>query len=211
MGHISFNCPHCKATKATFVTHVSKLKNHLNGSMYATCQLCKSGVVLDVSAKNDGFRKPESFNDDQFWDLYTTHKVWPEKHEISEIKNLPPNVKSAFIEAEKAFDVGLNSAAAGMYRKTIERTLKEQRPDDKGMLNARIRKIEKDNSIPKHLVDLLDTIKFLGNEAMHEAEYDPTAGEVEAGREFTKLFLTYTYELPMKLEAALQKHRPSEG
>lgn len=205
MGLISFNCPHCGTTKASFETVVGKPKDGPDGSLYAICVLCRSGVVFEITGLNRGFGTPEKHNDLSFWKEYEVHAVWPEQKKIGEVGNLPPNVNSAFVEAEKAFQAGLNSAAGGMYRKAIERSLKTNWPDLKGSPAQRIKKLGEDNILPSQLIDLLNVIRFLGNGSLHDEE-DPTQAEVAAAKEFTTLFLTYTFEMPNKVAAALKRY-----
>lgn len=88
-----------------------------------------------------------------------------------------------------------------MYRKAIERTVKAKHPDGKGQLNDRIRALEKKNALPHSMIDLLDMVKFLGNDGAHD-EADPTEDEVRRGRDFAQLLLTYLWALPKQIEDA---------
>jgi len=96
-----------------------------------------------------------------------------------------------------------------MYRKAVELTVKDLNPEGTGMLNARIRQLQKKEAVPDTLINLLDTVKFLGNEGAHE-EDPPSAEDVERGRDFTRLFLVYSYELPARVSAALAKEGSPE-
>lgn len=117
---------------------------------------------------------------------------------------MPPQVQSAFEEAEANFvDERWPSAAIG-YRRAIERALKVLHPDGKGMLNARIRSLEKQNALPPAMIALLDSVKFLGNDGAHELE-DPEPDDVAAGRDFSTLLLTYLFELPERVRLATEK------
>ena len=123
------------------------------------------------------------------------------------VTNLPDKIAGVFDEAEANFADGRHMSAATMYRKAIELTLKDLNPDGKGMLHARIRALQKEEAVPDTLIKLLDTVKFLGNEGAHDDE-PPSAEDVERGRDFTRLFLVYSYELPARVEAALAKDDP---
>jgi len=77
-------------------------------------------------------------------------------------------------------------------------------PEGKGMINNRIRELEKEELLPSILVSLLDHVKYFGNVSMHEEDVDPSKSDCEAAREFTRLFLTYTFTLPAKVEKLQQ-------
>lgn len=72
------------------------------------------------------------------------------------------------------------------------------------MLHQRIRALEGSKALPHSLIELLDQVKFLGNEGAHDIE-DPDGEDVIRGRDFTRLFLVYLYELPTKIEAAKER------
>lgn len=126
--------------------------------------------------------------------------VSPRPQTPDTLPDLPVDVANAFNEAEDNRTGKRWSSAAVMYRKAIERGLKHKFPEGKGMLNARIRDLEGKNALPHSLVELLDEVKFLGNDGAHDD--DPTAADVAAGAEFTRLFLTYTFVLPAQIAAA---------
>ncbi|MDF3606110.1 DUF4145 domain-containing protein [Paracoccus sp. DMF-8] len=117
------------------------------------------------------------------------------------ILHMPQPVQNAFEEAEANFaDQRWPSAATG-YRRAIERALKVLHPEARGMLNERIRALEKQNSLPPSMIALMDNIKFLGNDGAHEME-DPEANDVAVGRDFATLLLTYLFELPERVRLA---------
>ncbi|WCE67977.1 DUF4145 domain-containing protein [Sulfitobacter faviae] len=123
------------------------------------------------------------------------------------IGDLPPSIELTFAEAEANYVDGRMMSASIMYRKTVELAVRDLNPEGKGMLNARIRALQKEEAVPDTLIKLLDTVKFLGNEGAHDDE-PPSPEDVERGRDFTRLFLVYSYELPARVEAALAKDEP---
>ncbi len=168
-------------------------------SVVAVCHSCKDPFLIDTIWA--GGKRPDTLNGDAFHEATMINDVWPAYEAPAMIEFLPKDVAKAFIEGEETLANNHLSSAAVAYRKAIERTLKEQHVEAKGVLNTRIRALEKQNALPKVLIDLLDTIRFLGNDGAHDD--DPTKADVIAGRDFTRLFLTYTYELPARVEAAL--------
>ena len=77
-------------------------------------------------------------------------------------------------------------------------------PDKKKMkLHQRIAHLEKEGKITAELRGLADCIRDDGNEATHEEEFDET--KTAQLREFTRLFLLYTFSLPKFVELAKNK------
>lgn len=134
----------------------------------------------------------------------TLNEQFPQLPSPNKIENLPPNVAHIYVEAENCFASGSFSAAGSCYRKTIERSLKHLDTSLTGMLNQRIRALEKQNVIPAAMIELLDQVRLFGNESMHEDDYDPKQEDCSAAREFCELFLTYVFALPQKIENAKQ-------
>ena len=125
--------------------------------------------------------------------------VYPEIAASDIPSGLPNNVKVSFTEAEEAFKRSLYTSAASCYRKSIERAVKALYPEGKGTLNSRIRKIQEHGLLPKTLIELLDGVRVLGNDSIHEEEYDPTKEDCEIARHFSNLFLIYTFSLPERV------------
>lgn len=98
------------------------------------------------------------------------------------------------------------ASASTSYRRALELSLKHVHPEGKGTLNQRIRALEKQNAVPESLIALMDGIRFLGNDGAHEEE-DPTREDVEAGRDFTTLLLTYLFELRSRVADAAERRK----
>ncbi|MEL6839564.1 MAG: DUF4145 domain-containing protein [Pseudomonadota bacterium] len=119
--------------------------------------------------------------------------------------SIPENVAKPFVEAEHSFASGHFSAAGSCYRKAMERSLKHVDPNISGMLNKRIRALEKSGLLPSGMIELLDQVRLFGNSSMHEDDVDPTKEDCAAAREFAQLFLTYVFSLPAKVASAKTK------
>lgn len=131
-------------------------------------------------------------------------ETFPQAPKGELVDSLPDPVSDALREAEENFlDRRLRASAFG-YRQTIERALKLTYPvegSNRPSLYSRIENLK--GTLPQSLIELLHEVRFLGNEGVHEME-DPSFEDVKAGREFTRLFLTYTYDLPVRIAAARQ-------
>lgn len=177
-----------------------------SGSMHSICRICELPVIFRFIVRRQNSPDPHEadakfFDPDSLVFSYQIVGTWPAPDGTKKIKDLPPNVASAFDEAEESLIAGRVSAAAVMYRKAIERTVKAIHPDGKGLLNDRIRQFEREDRVPPAMIDLMDMVKFLGNDGAHD-DVDPTKEDVERGRDFARLFLTYVWELPARIEEA---------
>jgi len=110
--------------------------------------------------------------------------------------NIPSPVVSALGEAITCHANECFIAAAIMVRKTLEELCRERGAQGKD-LRGRIRDLGTKIVLPKELLDGLDDLRLLGNDAAHieSREYDQVGkDEVEIGIEFTKEVLKATYQ-----------------
>jgi hypothetical protein len=116
--------------------------------------------------------------------------------------NVPPDVVEAFGEALQCHAVHCHTAAAIMVRKTLEELCRDQKADGAN-LKDRIKALGTKVVLPKELLDGLDDLRLLGNDAAHvEAKVYDEIGEeeVEVGIEFTKEVLKAVYQYGALLE-----------
>jgi hypothetical protein len=110
--------------------------------------------------------------------------------------NIPAPVVSALEEAIICHANECFIAAAIMVRKTLEELCRDRGAQGKD-LKDRIRDLGTKIVLPKDLLDGLDDLRLLGNDAAHieSREYDQVGKEeVEIGIEFTKEVLKATYQ-----------------
>jgi hypothetical protein len=110
--------------------------------------------------------------------------------------NIPPPIVSALEESIACHANECFIAAAIMVRKTLEELCRERGAQGKD-LKQRIRDLGTKIVIPSELLDGLDDLRLLGNDAAHieSREYDNVGREeVEIGIEFTKEVLKATYQ-----------------
>ena len=208
MGTVPFDCPHvgCLTKSVGVVLTASHSRGGKSGSTYGHCPVCHKGIILFLRWISGGpIGTAHAQETETFFNYYEIIDSAPKPPARDVVSNLPPRIATVFDEAEANFADGRHMSAATMYRKSIELTLKDLNPDGKGMLNARIRALQKEEAVPDTLIKLLDTVKFLGNEGAHDDE-PPSADDVERGRDFTRLFLVYSYELPARIASALTEH-----
>lgn len=206
MGTVPFDCPHpgCLTKNIGLVTHYVVPIENGAANLFGSCPVCNRGVLLFIRAGRDGVTNAVKYSGSSFFQNYAITGSAPTAPTLEAVSDLPPKIQQTFSEAEANFVDGRMVSAAIMYRKAVELTVKDLHPDGKGMLGARIRALQKKEAVPDTLIALLDTVKFLGNEGAHD-EDPPSPEDVERGRDFTRLFLVYSYELPARVEAALTR------
>jgi hypothetical protein len=130
------------------------------------------------------------------WHHNTMQKTYPELRIDCDKTNIPAPVVSALEEAITCHASECYIAAAIMVRKTLEELCRERGAEGDN-LKARIRDLGTKIVLPKELLDGLDDLRLLGNDAAHieSREYDKIGKEeVEVGIEFAKEVLKATYQ-----------------
>lgn len=128
-------------------------------------------------------------------------------------KHVPEAVSEALEEALTCHAHGCHKAAAMMVRKTLEELCRDQNIEGKN-LKARVSKLKDSSIVPQDLMNGVDAIRLLGNDAVHvDAKTFDAIGEeeLEVSIEFTKELLkaVYQYEdLVNQLEALKLKAAP---
>lgn len=208
MGSLSYDCPHCLTRKSHFQTLAANREDDEASvwSLYGYCASCRRGVVFHLFTMPGGrAQDPVKFDNSAFLASTGAFSIWatsPKSPEAFAIAALPEGVAASFNEAEQCLAAKTFSSAAVMYRKAVERSVRILDPNGQGLLNQRIRALEAAKGLPQGLIQLMDLVKFIGNDGAHD-DIDPTQAEVEAGRDFTRLFLTYVWELPDRITKAL--------
>jgi len=110
--------------------------------------------------------------------------------------NVPVPVQNAFEEAIKCHAQSCFVASAIMVRKTLEELCRDRKAEGAN-LKERIKALGTKVILPKELLDGLDELRLLGNDAAHiESQEYATVGkeEVEVGIEFAKEVLKAVYQ-----------------
>jgi hypothetical protein len=210
LSSLSFDCPHCGAKSAAFLlirSAISQTQNNIWHAMGA-CGVCKEVVLfrlwdIHLNVQTRSAIDPIAYGkESNLLQRFSIIDAAPKNPTPIIPTDLPANVEAPFVEAEAALGNKLLSSAASCYRKSIERAVKFLHPDGKGMLNARIREMDKLKLLPEALIALLDQVRILGNFSIHEEIEDPSLEDCEAVKIFATLFLTYTFSLPAQVENA---------
>lgn len=212
MGTVPFDCPHARClTKNVGLRLVASYsRDGEAGCTFGHCPVCHEGVVLFIRWRNKAqVSRAHELSGGEFQAAFDIVDYAPRPPEREVVNNLPNKVARVFDEAEANFADGRHMSAATMYRKSIELTLKHLNPGQEGSLSKRIRSLQSKEAVPDTLIKLLDSVRFLGNDGAHD-EDPPPPEDVERGRDFTRLFLVYSYELPARVDAALARNAPTK-
>lgn len=121
-------------------------------------------------------------------------------------KNVPKTVSEALEEALSCHAHGCHKAAAMMVRKTLEELCRDQSITGDN-LKMRVSKLKDSSIVPQGLMDGVDNLRLLGNDAAHvdAKDFDEIGEEeLEVSIEFTKELLKAVYQykdLTNRLEA----------
>lgn len=180
-------------------------------SVSIRCPACRQISVLETFNQSDWHVSPASLtvgqrrcpNPECHTHLFVVHEAgrvaasYPPEVIDLDSTNVPENVVAALEEAIKCHANQCYIAGAIMVRKTLEE-LCADRGASGANLKERIGALGTKVVLPKELLDGLDDLRLLGNDAAHieSKEYDSVGREeVEVGIEFTKEVLKGVYQM----------------
>ena len=111
-------------------------------------------------------------------------------------ENVPESVRTTFEEALDCHAAGCIVASAIMVRRTLEEICAD-RGAQGGNLKSRLKDLASKIVVPKELIDAMDELRLLGNDAAHiEAQTfeQVSAQEMDVAIEFTKEILKALYQ-----------------
>ena len=136
---------------------------------------------------------------------------WPETPKPRIPDHLDPDAARALLQAERNFEIaGNEEAAATMYRRTLEVSLKKAFPGGPDNLSRHIKKLVADGTLTATIGEWADHIREIGNEAVHETG-PLSRPDLIAMREFTDAVLRYAISLPKEIEERRRATVPAEG
>lgn len=181
-AHVALRCPACRQV-GTFepIQNVSDI--HVNqlflGQRKCPNAQCRTHVFCIYNQSGDVL------------------KSYPPERIDFDPKNIPAPIAKTFTEAVACRAEGLHVAAAIMIRRTLEE-LCEDKSAQGANLKARIAALQGSVVLPKSLLDALDDLRLLGNDAAHiEAKTFDSVGsdELDVAIELTKEILKSVYQL----------------
>lgn len=210
MPVLLMNCPQegCGAQHASFRPQKQYLTQSADSSYCAwlllscpacnQCVLCKviSSSALDYCASNAGeiTKMPRV-------QVVTTY---PKSVSPDTPEHVPEDIGRMFSRACAAIARNEAETAGMLLRKALDGALTRKFPHcGDGMLGQKLQRLKPNEDLPVEMVEWAKEIKNYGNAAAHELEEPPIA-EVIGLRDFTELFLEYTYTLPEELKRRRQ-------
>lgn len=172
--------------------------------------------VMDVVAANVCFGQRRCPNPDCHAHIFFVKEgdnpisTFPPVHIDFEKKGIPKKVLSAFEETVICHANKCYIASAILIRKTLEEICQERSASGDN-LKLRIKALGNNIVIPKELLEGMDELRLLGNDAAHVESriYDKISkNEVEVSIEFTKEILkaVYQYEQLLNKLKSLKKN-----
>lgn len=116
--------------------------------------------------------------------------------------NVPPPINNSMLEAIRCHSHGNYIAAAIVVRKVLEEICHDQGATD-GTLKDRIEALGENVMIPRELLEGMDDLRLLGNDAAHIEDWtfeEIGEEEVRVAINFTKKIIETTYQFEALLE-----------
>lgn len=226
MATLIHDCPHCRSTKMAFVIvgvrSLPEPQGHLGGSAIphrkATvglqCQQCWGGAASTIE-----LAKSTSTHD---WSNYLAAVIkegvsipndkwrmisfWPAAQPPRIPEHLPAGIERSFMQGETNLALPDHAeAAATMFRRALDLTLKAKFPELKGDLNKKITRLADDHIVPQSLAEWAHEVRVIGNDGAHDLE-GCSQEDALAARDFVDAVLRYLFSLPGMISA--RRHNP---
>lgn len=133
---------------------------------------------------------------------------YPQKEKLEAPESISSAVEKPFLQGLDNAQRGNNDAAAAMFRKALEAATRELAPDMANKpLAKRIDLLADSGKLTADLKEWAHLIRLDGNQGVHDDE-ELTTAEIEQLKEFTRLFLVYTFTLPAQVQARKAAAQP---
>ncbi len=138
--------------------------------------------------------------------------AYPTEDPVVDVDGIPGPIADAYSESMKCSSIGCHAAAAIMIRKTLE-LLCDHRGARGDNLKAKLESLRSAVVLPSALMDALDDLRLLGNDAAHvESKIYDTVGKDEVGiaQELAREILRSVYQLA-DLVSSLRRLRRNDA
>ena len=160
-----FNCPNCGSFAHQSWGPIFVRIPNLGGTSVEAGQVNAADSVWRVA-------KCQRCNDGSIW--LHDRLIWPQRGlAVQPHPDMPEGERALFVEAAQVSVISRRAGAA-LARATVEQLIKSLDTGEKGTLNDRIGRLK--GRISTGLFQMLDVVRFTGNELLHERE----AGELVA-------------------------------
>ena len=211
MAQFVSNCPHCRTEKMAFSSHGAVSVTYGGVNYWNTlfvCRKCKKGIVVVFYDSRRGKSPLECQGDPQDYEFMVS-EIFPAPLKIEAPYAVPEGIAGNYIEAENNFARKHFESAGMMFRRVLDRATQRLAPDHKDKkLYERIEWLAQQHKITPELHALAHFIRDDGNAANHEDEEFSEASAKQM-KDFTHLFLMYTFTLPKYVAEAGEKDEPA--
>ena len=213
MAEFVSNCPHCRTEKMAFGCHGQTKVGSGGANSYwntlCVCRKCERGIVVMFSQSHSRV-DPMSCDGDPTNSGFGVIAIYPAPSKIEAPYSVPDGIADNYREGENNFERNNFTSAGMMFRRVLDRSTKRLAPSQKGKkLYHRIEWLANEQKITTELKDLAHFIRDDGNDASHEDE-EFTEESARQMKDFTYLFLMYTFTLPQLVEDARKKDEPAD-
>ena len=193
-------CPHCGNKTSHVVTSQTSSREKVydtNGEFigefdnyfYLTaCKTCNEICLFSDWELSDN---PGNLNE--------AVPFYPYKRKLAEA--VPKEIRKSYEEAKKVEKISPNAFAV-LTRRSLELLCKDQKAKGNN-LKEQISDLSAKGNIPSTLIEMADTLRFLGNIGAHEIEFDFEKSETQAMDDFLVAMLEYVYVAPNKIRNLL--------
>ncbi len=208
MAEFVSSCPHCHTEKVAF-NFCGQSSVMRAGFRYwntlCVCRKCDKGIVVIFSQGPDPLSDPGSCNGDPKDHGFAVSNIFPSPQKLEAPYAVPEGIADNYKEAESNFARKNFESAGMMFRRVLDRATQRLAPDHKDKkLYERIEWLAKEHKITPELHELAHFIRDDGNAANHE-DQEFTEASAKQMKDFTCLFLMYTFTLPQYVVEARGK------
>ncbi|MDO8886181.1 DUF4145 domain-containing protein [Candidatus Oleimmundimicrobium sp.] len=128
-------------------------------------------------------------------DLRNASQLYPSSRELG--KAIPEEIRKSYEEAKKVEKLSPNAFVV-LLRRSLELLCRDQKAKGRN-LKEQIADLSKMGLIPNTIVEMAETLRFIGNIGAHEIEVDIDQAEISAIDDFLVAMLEYVYVAPNKI------------
>ncbi len=200
------HCPHCKAPSVA-MRPIGVIATGQNKSTTVfSCNRCNEVLCVRAINPPNGMQWVMSNATGDFDQTARTSGVsvidaYPAKETLDAPDHVSDAVRRPFVQGLDNAERGNSDAAASMFRKAIDVATRELDPSTTGKpLAKRIDLLADNGKLTSDLKEWAHLIRLDGNQGAHDDE-ELSRDEIEQLKEFTRLFLIYTFTLPAQVQA----------
>jgi hypothetical protein len=130
-------------------------------------------------------------------ELKTANLLYPHERKLDSA--IPEIIKKSFEEAKRVERISPNAFAV-LVRRSLELLCKDQNAKGTNLKNQ-ISDLCSRGVIPETLMEMANTLRFLGNLGAHEIDFDFERQETQAMQDFLVAMLEYVYVAPGRIKS----------